>query len=404
MIEIVGKYGIAKVFTDLVDEGTISQIYELLNQEFIEGSKVSIMPDCHVGTGCVIGTTITIKDKVVPNLVGVDIGCGMLTVKLGKISLDFKALDDFINEHIPAGQNVNDKILDTSLELKDLKCYDELKNKAYLQKSLGSLGGGNHFIEVDVDDEGNYYLVIHKVSRNLGTQVADIYQKAAIQYHKDKIFNVRLERDKVISSYKAQGRQKEIEKKLKELKELHIQIPMPEALAYLEGELFDAYMHDMAFCQEFAKKNRYLIAEKICSFLKLNLKKLEYFETVHNYINMKDMILRKGAISAYEGEMVLIPINMRDGCIIGKGKSSKEYNCSAPHGAGRLLSRSKANEVISLEDYQKSMEGIYSTSVKKSTIDESPFAYKPIEAIIENIKDTVEILMIIKPVYNFKAS
>ena len=404
MIELQCKYAAAKIFTDLVDEGTISQVYEVLNQEFIKGSSVSIMPDCHVGAGCVIGTTITINDKVVPSLVGVDIGCGMLLVNLGKMELDFKALDEFIHDHIPAGHAVNDKIIDSSIDISKLHCYSELKQTTYLKKSLGSLGGGNHFIEVDKDDEGNYYLIIHTGSRNLGKQVAEYYQRLAIQYQKDKIFNVKLESKKVIDEYKKNGKEKEIEKKLKELKNLKVGIPMPDQLAYLEGEGFDMYIHDMGICQAYAQKNRELIAKKICKHLGLEFKMLESFETLHNYINLDDMILRKGAIAAYEGELLLIPINMRDGCIIGKGKSCKEYNYSAPHGAGRLLSRSKANEVISLEEYEESMKGIYTTSVSRSTIDESPFAYKPIEAILDNIKDTVEIVKIIKPVYNFKAS
>lgn len=404
MMKIRGKYNEAIVYTDLVDNATYAQVERLLDQEFTDGMQIRIMPDCHAGSGCVIGTTMTIKDKVVPNLVGVDIGCGMLCINLGNINLDLQKLDDFIHKNIPAGMNVNEKIVATQAKIEDLKCYEKLKNKTYLKQSIGSLGGGNHFIEVDIANDGTKFLIIHSGSRNLGKQVAEIYQNKAIEYHTNKLFNKREEINKVIEEYKKEGRQKEIQTRIKEIEKMEIQLDMPKELCYLEGNLFDEYIYDMDICQKFAVANRKEIAKRILKFLGLKFSKVDYFETIHNYINMEDMILRKGAIAAYEDEMVLIPINMRDGCILAKGKSNPDYNYSAPHGAGRILSRHTAAQKIALEDYIESMKGIYTTSVNKKTIDESPFAYKPIESIIENIGDTVDIIEVIKPIYNFKAS
>lgn len=402
MIELKGKYSQATIYTDLIGENAISQIIELLNQEFTKDLKIRIMPDCHAGVGCVIGTTMTIKDKVVPSLVGVDIGCGMLLVNLGKREIDFKELDDYIKANIPSGMSVNEHIVDNSIDLTKLTCYDSLSKTTYLKKSIGTLGGGNHFIEIDKDEEDNLYLIIHSGSRNLGNQVAKHYQRVAKIYQQNKIYNKFEEKEQIIRQYKKEGKSKYIEKKLKEIDAVTINLPIPESLCYLEGKEFNDYIHDMDICQKFAIKNREIIARKIMGFLGINYDKAEKFETIHNYINMNDMILRKGAIAAYENQRLLIPINMRDGCIIGRGKSNPDYNYSAPHGAGRLLSRGDAKMKIDLDDYKKTMEGIFTTSVNTSTIDESPFAYKPIESIIENIYDTVEIEKIIKPVYNFK--
>jgi RNA-splicing ligase RtcB len=401
-MEIKGKFNTAVIYADIIGENTISQVFELINQEFTVDSKIRIMPDCHAGVGCVIGTTMTIKDKVVPNLVGVDIGCGMKVVKLGKVKIDFEKLDNFIKDHIPSGMKVNEHIVDHSIKIESLKCYEFLKNKTYLKKSIGTLGGGNHFIEIDKDDEDNYYLIIHSGSRNLGAQVAKIYQLKAKFYHQNRIYNKFEEKQKVIKEFKAQGKSKYIEQKLKEIDAKTIHLPIPESLCYLEGKEFDEYIFDMDICQKFAEKNREIIARKIVEFLGLNYTSLDGFETIHNYINMNDMILRKGAIAAYKDQVVLIPINMRDGCIIAKGKGNPEYNYSAPHGAGRLLSRGDAKMKIGLQEFEESMKRIYTTSVNYSTIDESPFAYKPIESILENIQDTVDIIQIIKPVYNYK--
>ena len=402
-MKVKGKYGKAIIHADIFDEGTKIQVKTLLDQKFTKGLKVRIMPDCHSGTGCVIGTTMTIKDKIVPNLVGVDIGCGMLCIKLGQIDLDLAKLDDYIHQNIPAGQNVNSDIVESAVKLEDLKCFDKLKQVNYLKKSIGTLGGGNHFIEVDAASDGSKYLIIHTGSRNLGCQVAEYYQMKAIEYHENKIFNKKEMREHVIKEYKEKGMEKLIQAKLKEIEKMEIELPMPKELCYLEGSLFDDYMHDMHISQEYAKVNRFEIAKRILGHLGLKIDELFHFETVHNYINMKDKIMRKGAISAYKDETVLIPINMKDGCIIAKGKSNKKYNYSAPHGAGRLISRGKALKTLSLEEYKKQMEGIYSTTVNKNTLDEAPMAYKPIESIIKNIKGTVDIIEIIKPIYNFKA-
>ena len=402
MIEIKGRYSSARIYADIVDEETITQIYELLNQEFCSSSKIRIMPDCHTGKGCVIGTTMTIVDKVVPGLVGVDIGCGMRVVKLGKININFKEIDDYINEFEPKGVNINSKELEKTVPLQKLRCLKHLSQIDYVKKSIGTIGGGNHFIEIDKDDEDNYYLIIHTGSRNLGGQVALYYQKVAVEYQKNKVFNKEEEKKKVLAQYKNSGKIYELERKLKEIKVKNVPLPMPKELCYLENELLQDYLFDMDICQKYASKNREVVAKTICEKLGLKFSTLETFETIHNYINMEDKILRKGAISAYSDETVLIPINMKEGCILGKGKSCSEYNYSAPHGAGRLMSRRDAKDIISLQEYKDSMKGIYSTSISEATIDESPFAYKPIESILENIKDTVEIIKIIKPVYNYK--
>lgn len=402
MIEIKGKFNTAKVFVEDIDELTYEQVEKLVNQEFTKDSVIRIMPDCHAGIGCVIGTTMTITDKVVPNLVGVDIGCGLLVVELGKEDLNPIKLDEFILDNIPYGFDVNSKVLDDSIDLSELRCFDELKNINYLRRSVGSLGSGNHFIEVDIDNEGNKYLVIHSGSRNLGTQVAEYYQRAAVRYHENKVFNIEEEKQKLINELKGTNHQNQIEKELRRLSRKKIEIPIPRDLAYLEGELLDDYLHDMNICQKYASKNREIMARRIVDHLNRDFDNLNHFETVHNYINFDDMILRKGAISANLGERVIIPINMRDGCIIGFGKGNKDYNMSAPHGAGRLMSRREAFRTVDLKEFQKSMEGIYSTSVVKATLDEAPSVYKPIEFILDRIQDTIEVEKIIKPIYNFK--
>ncbi|CDC41150.1 putative uncharacterized protein [Firmicutes bacterium CAG:449] len=359
------------------------------------------MPDVHGGEGCCIGTTFKIENKIVPNLVGVDIGCGMLTVKLGNIDIDLKKLDEFIYENIPSGRNISNIISDFNIE--KLKCFSKLKNIDYLKRSLGSLGGGNHFIEIDKNHNDELYLIIHTGSRNLGKQVADIYQKIAVNYQINKVFNKKKKIKEVIEEYKKIGKEKEIENEIKKINLFKINLPMDKELCYLENDNFNDYMFDMVICQNFASENRNIIARKIVGFLGLNFDELEKFHTIHNYINFNDMILRKGAISAYKNEKVLIPINMKDGCIIGRGKGNEDYNYSAPHGAGRLLSRKVAKETISLNAYKLSMNGIYSTTINENTLDESCFAYKPIETIIDYIKETVDIIEIIKPIYNFKS-
>lgn len=403
MMTIYGKYTNAIVYADIIDEETKAQIEVLTDQEFMKDIKVRIMADCHKGTGCVIGTTIEIKDKIVPNLVGVDIGCGMLTINLGALDIDFSGLDSFIHNNIPSGMNVNQNITKSNVNIEELKCIKDIKRINYLMKSLGSLGGGNHFIEIDINSLGEYYLIIHSGSRNLGVQVASIYQNKAILYHENKVFNKKKEIERVIYEYKQLGKEKEIQKEIDRIKQTSIELSMPKELCYLEGSDFDDYMFDMALCQKFASENRLELARRIVNYLGLDIEKLKKFETIHNYINMKDKILRKGAISAYSNELVLIPLNMRDGCIIARGKSNQEFNYSACHGAGRVMSRADAFRILNVDDFRKSMEGIYSSTVDKQTLDESPFVYKPIKSILNNIKETVEVIEIIKPVYNFKS-
>lgn len=402
MLELKGKYNSCKVFTDNVDNETISQLTNLLNQEFVSDSKIRIMSDCHNGKGCVIGTTMTLHDKVVPNLVGVDIGCGMRAIKLAEKHLDLPKLDSVIRKYVPAGFEIHEEAIATS-GVSDILAPVNIDKAC---KSLGTLGGGNHFIEVDKDKNGDYWLVIHTGSRHLGIEVCNYYQNIAyenliLKEHSGKTIR-ELSRE-LVEEYKKAGRTKEISKALAKLrsdyKETHVAVPFE--LAYLEGEAMQNYLHDMKLVQEHAKINRETIAKQILKHAKLT--EVESFDTIHNYIDIDNMILRKGSISAQKGKKVIIPMNMRDGSLICVGKGNADWNYSAPHGAGRVLSRSKAKDTVSMTEYKESMKGIYTTSVNRGTIDESPMAYKPIEEIMENIKDTVEIVDVIKPVYNFKA-
>ena len=395
-----------KIFTDNIEPEALNQIYTLIKQPAFADCKVRIMPDVHAGKGCVIGFTADLGDKVIPDIVGVDIGCGMLCCEIGKIDIDYAKLDSVIREHIPAGRAVRDEEINFP-QLEDLHCKDQLRNIEWLKCSLGTLGGGNHFCEVDEDSDGMKYLVIHTGSRNLGKQVAEIYQQMAID-DMQGMNKLAEESKKLIAEYKAAGRQKDIQRGLTELKRKWQpdKLNIPKELCYLTGEHREMYLHDMKICQEFARVNRRAIQDIIFYYMGWTFSRsfMERFQTIHNYIDHDTNIVRKGAISAKAGEKVLIPINMRDGCIIGVGKGNDDWNCSAPHGAGRIMSRSKAKENVSLEEYQESMKGIYTTSVSQSTIDESPMAYKSMDEILEHIKDTVEIVKIIKPVYNFKAS
>lgn len=396
-----------KIFTNNIEQEALNQINELLDQEAFKNSKIRIMPDVHAGKGCVIGFTGNLGDKVIPNIVGVDIGCGMLCVELGNIDIDLEKLDIIIHNHIPSGFNVHSNTKYDFNELKELYCYDLLNNKEHIRKSLGTLGGGNHFIEVDVDEQNNKYLIIHTGSRNLGKQVADIYQKEAI-HQCSYYYEMQAEKQFTINMFKTEHREKEIEKELIKISQKYSnKTKLPKDLCYLEGELREKYLHDMKICQEFATLNRKIIAEEIITNifgLLFDLNCFYHFETIHNYISFEDNIVRKGAISAKKGERVLIPMNMRDGCIIAVGKGNEDWNNSAPHGAGRIMSRSKAKEILNLENYKNEMKDIYTTSVNYNTIDEAPEAYKPMQEIINCIKDTVEIEKIIKPIYNFKAS
>ena len=395
MMELQGKHNTAKVFTDNIEHEAISQIIQLLNQEFAAGSQIRIMPDTHAGAGCTIGTTMTIKDKVVPYMVGVDIGCGMETVRLADKDVDLQMLDTAIHETIPSGFNIHasaPRITDR-LGLEDLMCIHSINMERALC-SVGTLGRGNHFAELEQDEEGRYYLVIHSGSRYLGKQVADYYQDAAVKQRKQASKSVQ----DLIAQLKAQGRQKEIQAALKRIPASKVE----KNLAWLEDELLEQYLHDMAIVQRYADINRKTMAANILRAS--GLTEADSFTTIHNYIDIKNGILRKGAISARAGERILIPINMRDGSLLCTGKGNADWNFSAPHGAGRLLSRRRAKETIALADFEKSMEGIYSSTVGRSTIDEAPMAYKPMDEIIENIQDTVTIDAVLKPVYNFKAS
>ena len=394
-----------KIFAKTVETTAKEQIDLLLEQKAFENCKVRIMPDVHAGAGCVIGFTANLGDKVIPFIVGVDIGCGMLTIKLGKIDVDLEKLDNIIQTYIPSGMNVHEGRITRFPKLKDLHCYRELRDTKRLERSIGTLGGGNHFIEVDVDNDGNKYLIIHSGSRNLGKQVAEYYQSLAVELMqgKDELYEKQKE---IIETYKLAGRKQEIQAAIKELhskfnpKKLHI----PKDLCYLTDEYRDRYLHDMKICQEYAVENRYHIANIICvNLFNLSVNHFDYFETIHNYIDHNSNIVRKGAISAQKGENLLIPINMRDGCILGVGKGNEDWNCSAPHGAGRLMSRKQAKENIPLKDYKDTMQGIYSSTISPETLDEAPQAYKPLEEITELIKPTVDIISILKPIYNFKA-
>ncbi len=394
-----------KIFTENIEDQAIKQIDLLLEQEPFRNCKVRIMPDVHAGKGCVIGFTADLGDKVIPNIVGVDIGCGMLCVELGNIEIDLEKLDKVINKYIPAGRNIREHNSMNFEIINQLYCLRELKETKKFNRAIGTLGGGNHFIELDIDDENNKYLVIHTGSRNLGKQVADYYQNLAIQLcsGKEEMFK---RKEEIIKTYKEQGRKLEIQKALKQLETEYKQNKpeLPNELCYLTGKYREMYLHDMKICQEYATENRNKIAQQILSkLIDTGIIVFPYFHTIHNYISFEDNIVRKGAISAKKGEKVLIPINMRDGSIIAVGKGNTDWNNSAPHGAGRLMSRHKAKEVFNLKEFKDSMKDIYSTSVVEDTIDEAPFVYKPMQEIIDNIKDTVEIQKIIKPIYNFKA-
>lgn len=407
-----------KIFTENVEQEAIDQINTLMEQPAFSNCKVRIMPDVHAGAGCVIGFTADLGDKVIPNIVGVDIGCGMLTVELGTFEddnfgyhtipinvkdIDFDKLDRVIRKNVPSGFNVHTSRIGDYSWIRNLRCYRELKDTKRLERSIGTLGGGNHFIEIDEDSNGNKYLIIHTGSRNLGKQVAEYYQKLAVELMqgKDELFE---KQEALIAGHKAAGKRNEIQSAIKKFRSEFKakQLDIPKELCYLTGKHREDYLHDMKICQDFAWVNRFEIMDIILEEMGWTIKSV--FQTIHNYIDLETNMVRKGAISAKKGEKVLIPINMRDGCIIGVGKGNDDWNQSAPHGAGRIMSRHKAREILSLDSFKEAMDGIYTTSVSAETIDEAPMVYKPMDEIVDNIKDTVDILEIIKPVYNFKAS
>lgn len=409
-----------KIFTDNIEASAVEQIEQLLAIDVFSDCKIRIMPDVHAGAGCVIGFTGDLGDKVIPNIVGVDIGCGIMVEPFENIvPIDFHALNQYILKMIPSGRNIREeecpalpaKYMERYSEakniIKSLRCYRELSNTKRLNKSIGTLGGGNHFIEIDSDEQGVCYLVVHTGSRNLGKQVAQIYQKLAVKNHSgwDEIME---EQNRIIKEYKESGRRSELQEAIRNL---HNSFKMRKPsihpdLTYLQGASREDYLHDMRLCQRWAVINRSMITDLIMDFLVGEGYALANhdarFESIHNYIG-DDNIIRKGAISAKQGEMCIIPMNMRDGSLICRGKGNEEWNCSAPHGAGRIMSRAKAFKELSMDLFAQSMHGIYSETISKDTLDEAPMVYKPMQEIVDNIHDTVEIVNIIKPLYNFKA-
>ena len=408
-----------KIFTDNIEENAIEQIKELLSIDVFADKKIRIMPDVHAGAGCVIGFTGNLGDKIIPNIVGVDIGCGMLILNLGKLTdIDFHAFHEHIRSNVPSGMIVREdrfgfkplvgEEMDIYREAKELviqlRCYRSLKDSGRINKAIGSLGGGNHFIELDKDDAGDVYLVIHTGSRNLGKQVADIYQAKAVKHLTDGDDEFEETIKRTIEEYKAAGRRNELQGVIKKMRKEHEEAEpaLPAALCYVEGQAREDYLHDMRLCQQWAVLNRKLISLLLLRFFP-GIEIKDQFESVHNYISDDNMV-RKGSISAKKGERSIIPLNMRDGSLLCTGKGNPDWNYSAPHGAGRVLSRTQAYEQIKMEDFEESMKGIYSESVNDSTRDESPMVYKPAEEIMANIADTVSVDNIIKPIFNFKAS
>lgn len=401
MFEIEGRYATAKCFATVVEDSAVEQVRAMCDTEFTDGCQVRIMPDVHAGAGCTIGTTMTVTDKVVPNVVGVDIGCGMYVVNLGRVDIDMAAFDAACHK-VPSGPRVWEGRRE-HFNLLELESYRELRDTKRIERSIGTLGGGNHFIEIDEAADGTRYLVIHSGSRNLGKQVAEFYQGLAVDLHKGREEYFR-QRDALIAEYKGAGRRKEIQAALKKLNKAQEQRPLdvPADLCWLYGTYFDAYMADIEVCQAFARLNREVMAREILQMTGLHGG--ESFHTVHNYIDTSRKILRKGAIAAYEGEVVLIPINMRDGSILARGKGNPDWNFSAPHGAGRLMSRGIAREHLDMGEYRRTMAGVYTTSVSESTIDEAPMAYKSLADILGPVSEAVDVIEVLKPIYNFKAS
>ena len=399
MLEIKGKVNTAICYAKVIEDEAIEQIRRMCDYPLTEGSKIRIMPDVHAGKGCTIGTTMTVVDKAVPNVVGVDIGCGMFTVRIAERELDLEKLDDAAH-FIPSGMNVWEGRQER-FDLTELRCYRALKDTKRLERSLGTLGGGNHFIEVDQAADGTKYLVIHSGSRNLGKQVAEYYQRLAIDLNegKEEYF---AKRDALIAEYKAAGRRTEIQQALKELHWSSHEATIPEDLCFVYGQYLEDYLFDVEICQRFARRNREKMAEILTE--RSDLSVVDAFHTIHNYIDTKKMILRKGAIAAHAGEKVLIPINMRDGSVLAVGKGNPEWNYSAPHGAGRIMSRTAARASLDLEEYRREMAGIYTTSVNEATIDEAPMAYKSLADIIDVISESVDVIEVLKPIYNFKAN
>ena len=399
-MEIRGRCGVAIAYAKVIEDEAVAQIRRMCDYEFTEGASIRIMPDVHWGKGCTIGTTMTVRDKVVPNLVGVDIGCGMYTVDLGKEEIDLAHFDEAAH-YVPSGRNLWDGRQE-KFDLLGLCCYRALKDTKRIARSLGTLGGGNHFIEIDRSADGTNYLVIHTGSRNLGKQVAEYYQNIAIDlsHGKDELFRAR---DELIRRYKAEGRRGELQEALKDLNRAFQAkaAEIPADLAFLFGSYLEDYLHDIEICQDFARRNREVLARVLLE--RTGLVAGEAFHTIHNYIDTEERILRKGAIAAHKGERVLIPINMRDGSILAVGRGEPDWNYSAPHGAGRLMSRTAAKENLSMDEFRETMADVYTTAVNENTLDEAPMAYKSLADIIDVIEDSVDVIEVLKPIYNFKA-
>ena len=399
MMEIKGKVNTALCFAKVIEDEAIEQIRRMCDYAFTADSRIRIMPDVHAGKGCTIGTTMTVTDKAVPNIVGVDIGCGMYTVSLGTVEIDMEQMDAAAH-YIPSGMDAWEGRQER-FDLTELHCYRSLKDAKRLERSLGTLGGGNHFIEIDQAADGTKYLVIHSGSRNLGKQVAEYYQRLAVDLNKGKE-EYFAKRDALIAEYKAAGRRREIEGALKALHWNSHEATIPEDLCFVYGEYLADYLHDVEICQRFARRSRERMAEIILQ--RLGIEAVDAFHTIHNYIDTDEMILRKGAIAAHEGEKVLIPINMRDGSVLAIGKGNAEWNFSAPHGAGRIMSRTAARERLDMDEYRREMAGVYTTSVNEATLDEAPMAYKSLADIIDVISESVDVIEVLKPIYNFKAN
>lgn len=396
---IQGKVASAIAYASIIEQEAVDQIRRMCDYDCTAGSTIRIMPDVHSGKGCTIGTTMTIRDRAVPNVVGVDIGCGMYTLRLNEAAVDFPRFDEAAH-FIPSGMHVWEGRRE-SFDLEALRCFRALKDTRRLQRSLGTLGGGNHFIEIDRAADGGLYLIIHTGSRNLGKQVAEYYQQLAVELNQGREDYFK-KRDALTAEYKAAGRRREIQAALKELRWNEKPLTVPEDLGYVYGTYLEDYLHDVEICQQFARRNREMIAEILLS--RSGLSGGEAFHTVHNYIDTREMILRKGAIAAHKGEKVLIPINMRDGSVLAIGRGNPDWNYSAPHGAGRLMSRNTARQTLDMAAYENAMQGIYTTSVNPATLDEAPMAYKSLEDIIGVIQDSVDVVDVMKPVYNFKAA
>ena len=399
-MEIRGRCGVAIAYAKVIEDEAVAQIRRMCDYEFTEGVSIRIMPDVHWGKGCTIGTTMTVRDKVVPNLVGVDIGCGMYTVNLGKEEIDLARFDEAAH-YVPSGRNLWDGRQE-KFDILGLRCYRTLKDTKRIARSLGTLGGGNHFIEIDRSADGTNYLVIHTGSRNLGKQVAEYYQNIAIDlsHGKDELFRAR---DELIRRYKAEGRRGELQEALKDLNRAFQAkaAEIPADLAFLFGSYLEDYLHDIEICQDFARRNREVLARVLLE--RTGLTAGDAFHTIHNYIDTEERILRKGAIAAHAGERVLIPINMRDGSILAVGRGEPDWNYSAPHGAGRLMSRTAAKENLSMDEFRNTMVDVYTTAVNENTLDEAPMAYKSLADIIDVIEDSVDVIEVLKPIYNFKA-